>query len=198
MNSLVYVEQSLIVPIAAKLIGSSTSTAEAATGSVGFNLWMAAQLGHSDEASRETRVADLFPEDVFYLAYPEIANKEMTVRDYCAAVSSGSIGLADVTSLVGVLEFQDFEVQEYDPFNPPEITVERTVRIYGLECFAAALTADGFSLPIYFLRHSAPLVCYMHRKPVEVVGVVKWSPSYDVAGYAINSLVLGAVVLLRR
>jgi len=26
-------------------------------------------------------------------------------------------------------------------------------------------------------------VLYAHNKPVEIVGVVKWSPSYEVAGY---------------
>ena len=57
---------------------------------------------------------------------------------------------------------------------------------------------EGFRFPIFFLIDSKEIVCYTNDKPVEVVGVLKWSPSYEVGGFALNKILLAAAVLLRR
>jgi hypothetical protein len=197
-NTLIYVEKELILPIAVKLVGSSTANRTAESASGGFSWILAAKLGYTGETGTETRLADLFPEDIFAVSYPEITERDLAVRDFATAAAGRRITPPDVITINGTLTFPDLPQHSYDPFQPPQIEIEHVYRIYGYECFTGVLERDGFRIPIYFLTGSAEIVYYANNKPVEVVGVVKWSPSYEVAGHALNCIVLAAGLLLQR
>lgn len=197
-NTLIYTEKDLILPIAVKLVGSSTSNRSAESASGGFNWVLAAKLGYTAETGSETRLADLFPEDIFGVSYSEIKERNLTVRDFAMAASARRVTPPDVITINGTLTFPDIPPHSYDPFQPPQIEIERTYKLYGYTCFTGVLERDGFRIPIYFLTGSAEIVYYAHDKPVEVVGVVKWSPTYEVAGHALNCIVLAAALLLQR
>lgn len=198
MNSLIYVEKDLIVPIGAKLIGSSLHSEASSKGRTGFNWFLEASLEMSKEKGVETRMAELFPEDIFHYVYEKIEHNNMSISELCEHISSAKIRSADVVSLQGRLNIPGVQVGQYDPFNPPEINVPATYKVYGKECFLAEIEADHFRFPVYFLVDSKEIVCYSNNKPVEVVGVLKWSPSYEVGGFAVNQILLGAALLLRR
>lgn len=197
-NTLIYVEKELILPIAAKLIGSSTGTSSTQSTSAGFSWFLAARLGYSGETASETRLSDLFPEDIFTVTYQEISRQNLTIRQFAEAASSREITPPDVVTIQGALSFPDIPHHSYDPFQPPQISIAKEYRLYGYTCFTGVLERDGFKIPIYFLSESAEIVYYAHDKPVEVVGVVKWSPTYEVAGHALNCIVLAAGLLLQR
>jgi len=198
MNTLVYVEKRLIVPIGAKLIGSSLQAGEGTTGSTGFNWFIAASLQLSKEKGVETRIAELFPEDIFHSVYDKIKHKRLSIPELCEGIQSRQLRSADVVSLIGKLTIPKVEPIQYDPFDPPEIKIPKTFRLYGEECFAAQVEAEGFTYPVFFLLDSKEIVCYCNHKPVEVVGVLKWSPAYEVGGFSINQILLGAALLLAR
>lgn len=197
-NTLIYVEKQLILPIAAKLIGSSTGVSQSQSSSAGFSWFLAARLGYSGETASETRLTDLFPEDIFTVAYPEITQRNLTIQRFAEAASARDITPPDVVTIQGTLSFPDIPYHSYDPFQPPQISIAKEYRLYGYTCFTGVLERDGFRIPVYFLTESAEIVYYAHDKPVEVVGVVKWSPTYEVAGHALNCIVLAAGLLLRR
>ncbi|CNF12700.1 Uncharacterised protein [Mycobacterium tuberculosis] len=197
-NTLIYVEKQLILPIAVKLVGSSLATRGMETGSAGFSWFLAAKLGYASESGSDMNLADLFPEDIFSFAYTEIENKNLSVQEFAEAVAARRVVAPDVITVEGTLRFPGIAPQRYDPFQPPDIDLPHEYRIYGLQCFTGVLEKDGFEIPLYFLVESAELVLYAYNKPVEVVGVVKWSPSYEVAGHALNGIVLVAALLLRR
>lgn len=198
MNSLIYVENQLIVPIGAKLIGSSLITGNKTSGSTGFSWFLAASLEMSEEHCSETRIAELFPEDIFHNVYSKITPQQLTIPDLCDGISNSKFKSADIVSVIGKLHIPDIEIKPYNPFKPPEIIIQDTYTVYGEKCFSAELDMDGFCFPIFFLLNSKEIVCYANNKPVEIVGVLKWSPSYEVAGYAINQILLGAALLLRK
>lgn len=197
-NTLIYVEKQLILPVAVKLVGSSMATKSAESVSGGFNWVIATRLGHTGESATETRLADLFPEDIFTFAYTEIPNKNLAVREFAEAAATRRVTPPDVVSIDGTLHFPGIPPHTYDPFQPPDIQPDHEYNIYGFTCFTGVLERDGFKIPVYFLSESIDIVYYAHDKPVEVVGVVKWSPTYEVAGHALNCIVLGAALLLRR
>jgi hypothetical protein len=198
VNSLIYVEKKLIVPIGAKLIGSSLTAGKATTGTSGFNWFLAASVQISSERGVETRIAELFPEDVFHYVYGKIQNSQLTVRKLCEDATSGSLKSADVVSVVGELRIPGVNIAAYNPFSPPDIKLPATYRVYGEQCMIAEVHADAYVLPVFFLADAKETVCYANGKPVEVVGVLKWSPSYDVGGFAVNQILLGAALLLRK
>lgn len=198
MNQLVYVEKRLIVPIGAKLIGSSLTSGDRSARAGGFNWFLAASQQLSKEKGFEARIAELFPEDVFLYVYDKIVNSNLTIRGLCEGISRSTLQAADVVSLIGKLTIPNVKVGTYNPFQPPEITLNETYRVYGEECFLAEIENEGFRFPVYFLIDAKEIVCYSNNKPVEIVGVLKWSPSYEVGGFAVNHILLGAALLLRR
>lgn len=198
MNSLIYVDKKLIVPIGAKVIGSSLSIGDKTATSGGFSWFVAASLEMSKEKGVVTNIAELFPEDLFYSVYGKLSNTLLSVRNMCEAISNGKLKSADVVSAVGTLRIPDIQVETYNPFDPPAIELAKTYTIYGEECFSAELISDGYKFPVYFRIESKEIVGYANNKPVEVVGALKWSPGYEVAGFVMNQILLAAALLLRR
>lgn len=197
-NTLIYVEKQLILPIGVKLVSSSLAARNSEQISGGFSWFLAAKIGYAAESGADMYLADLFPEDIFSFAYAEIERKNLGVRDFAEAVGSRQVTPPDVVTIDGTLRFPDITPQTYDPFRPPVIQIPDQYSVYGYQCFTGVLENNGFEIPLYFLVESAELVFYAHNKPVEVVGVVKWSPGYEVAGHVLNGIVLAAALLLRR
>ncbi|MBT2229418.1 hypothetical protein [Nonomuraea sp. NEAU-A123] len=197
-NTLVYVERELILPVAVKLVGSSLATKNSENLAGGINWLVTTRFGLGSENSAETRLADLFPEDIFSFAYPKIRDKDLRVRGFAKEVSERRVAPPDVVSVNGVLRLPELGTKARDPFSPDAVEVQHTHKIYGFNCFTGILEDDGFRIPLYFLLDSARIVSYAHEKPVEVVGVAKWSPTYEVAGHAVNCSLLVAALLLRR
>jgi len=197
-NTLIYVDQELILPIAARLIGTSLSAGESEEVSGGFRWVVAAAAGYGRESATEVDVAKLFPEDLFHYCYPKIAPVRLSVSAFCDKVGIRDIRPPDVVSVVGVLRIEGVGSARYDPFDPPKIDLPQH-QFYGYRTFTAALRSpDGFSVPVHFLANSASIVYYANEKPVELVGVVKWAPSYESAGHTLNAILLCAALLLAR
>lgn len=198
MNTLIYVDKDLIIPIGTKLIGSSLSKGGNSADSAGFNWFFNASHKIGQEENVETRIAELFPEDLFNYVYSEIEHRELDVQECCRKITYHDLKSADVISVNGTLKISGITTPIYDPLSPPEIKIEKTYNIYGTQCFVATLNQNDFILPVYFPIQSKEVVCYASQKPVEVVGILKWAPTYEVNGQGINLLLLGAAVLLWR
>jgi hypothetical protein len=197
-NTLIYVEKDLILPIAARLVGTMVSSGSTRAASGGLNWVAAATASYSSEKSTEIEMAKLFPEDVFHYCYPQIIHRGLTVRKYCTGVASHELVPPNVVAVSGVLRISGSTPPQYDPFDPPKIDLPNQYRLYGYRTFYAALEAEGFIVPIYFLADSADMVFYANNKPVEVVSVIKWSPSYEVGGHMLNVVMICAALLLAK
>lgn len=199
MNTLIYVERDLILPIAARLVGTSVSTGMTEDVRAGLNWIVAASAGYGEETAAEVKMSELFPEDIFNYCYPHIQNRRLQVRSFCDKVSKRSMMPPDVATVTGVLRIPGMQQVQYNPFDPPDIELPKVYRVYGYRTFLARLDGgDGFSIPVYIFADSAPQAYYAIDKPIELVGVVKWSPGYEVGGYNVNCILLCAAILLNR
>lgn len=197
-NSLVYVDKLLVVPMAAKVLGSSITIGKKRGGEAGFDWFATAKFGFEYNQDIQANIVDFFAEDIFQMAYEKIRNKENTVKEFCAHVHKGEYALSDIVSINGILKVSGVSIGKYNPYDPPEITLPKTYKINGLDCYAGRIVNEGFELPIYFPVTSKDVVCYCIDKAVEVVGVLKWSPAYEVSSYALNQSVLSIALLLQK
>lgn len=197
-NSLVYVDKNLVVPLVAKLLGSTISISKGASTEGGFDWFFQSRAGIEYNKEIQTNIVDFFAEDIFTLAYDKIKNKMLHVKDFCKNVQLMKYSLSEIVSIAGILEIPGIEIGEYNPFEPPQIDIPKTYKVNDIDCFIARLSGDGFTVPIYFPVSSKEYACYCIHKPVEVVGVLKWSPTYTVNSYAMTQTVLGVALLMQR
>ena len=195
-NTLIYVDPNLIVPIATKALGSAIVNSGTLSIEAGFDWFANMAVTGGSGTSTETRLAELFPEDVFAYAYPHLSSHCMSIEQFRDGVTSGSIRPASVVSVTGVLSFPTIDLSQYAWGSPENTPSPACYSLYQYECFRGQLKSDGFEMPLHFLAGSQHAVCYANGKRVEVVGVMKWSPPYEVANVAINGEILVAALLL--
>lgn len=197
-NSLVYVDKALIVPLAAKLLGSTVTISTGRSADAGFDWFFQSRVGIGYNKEIQTNIVDFFAEDIFNMAYDKIDNKNLSVKELCNNVQLMKYSLSDIVSVKGILSIPDITIGNYNPFDPPQIEIKHIYKINDLDCFIGRLSHDGFEIPIYFPLRSKDLICYCINKPVEIVGVLKWSPTYEVCSYAMNQTLLAVALLLQR
>lgn len=197
-NSLVYVDKILVVPLATKLLGSTITISKKASSELGFDWFLQSRSGLEYNKEVQANIVDFFAEDIFNMAYEKLENKNLSIKDFCKNVQLMKHHLSDIVSISGVLTIPGVNVTHYNPFDPPQIDIHKTYKINEIECFIGKLSADGFNLPIYFPISSKDMICYCVEKPVEIVGVLKWAPTYEVSSYALNQTVLSVALLLQR
>ena len=198
-NSLVYVNKNLVVPLAAKLLGSTITIAHGTNAEAGFDWFFQSKASVEYNKEIQTNLIDFFAEDIFLMAYEKIENNNIPVKEFCKNVQLMKYSLSEVVSIKGILSMPDISVSEkYNPFSPAPISISQIYKINDIECFIGRLSLDGFEIPIYFPLCSKDLVCYCKNKPVEIVGVLKWSPTYEVNSYAMNQTILAVALLLER
>lgn len=196
MRTLVYVDTDLVHAIGALLIGS-TETSNI-SGGAGFNYLLSSHIDSSVGSSRDLK--DLLPEQIFYKLYDKIPHKFENTKDATLALvnhEQNKIMPGSPISVCGILSFPELlAIGDYDPFRPPSIDVE-TFEIHGDKCFVGSLEKDGYKLPLYFPDAAKSQVCFLQKEPVEVVGIVKWSPGYKAGGgKSLNMLIRVAALLL--
>ena len=197
-NSLVYVDKLLVVPMAAKIVGSSITVGKKGSVGAGFDWFASAKVGFEYNQDIQANIVDFFAEDIFQMAYKKMQEKNLSVKQFCANVQGSKYALSDIASINGMLDVPGVSVGRYDPYDPPEIVLPKTYKVNGMDCFAGRISADGFVLPVYFPVTSKEVVCYCIGKAVEIVGVMKWSPAYEVSAYALNQTILTVALLLQR
>lgn len=197
-NSLVYVDKVLVVPMAAKVLGSSITIGKKGSAEAGFDWFATAKVGFEYNHDIQANIVDFFAEDIFNMSYAKLSEKNLAVNLFCANVQASKYALSDIVSINGMLEVPGVTVEKYDPYDPPEIQLPKTYKVNGIDCFSARITSEGFILPLYFPVTSKEVVCYCVNKAVEIVGVLKWSPAYEVSSYALNQTVLAVALLLQR
>src|SRR5689334_10677719 len=131
-NIPIYIDRELLVAVAAKLVGVLSEDSRGRSGGAGLN-WLiqgtvSAETGHT--VARDIR--ELLPEDVLYSIYDKVTNRFNVADCIEAFARTGEQQLlpGSVVSAQGILSFPDLNVPQYDPFNPPTISV-KTFSVHG-------------------------------------------------------------------
>lgn len=201
MHTLVYVDRELAVAIATKLVGLLLGKEAREGRGISLN-WLIQSSISVDETEIITRdLREMLPEDVIYLVYDRITNKFENVPEAIKAFArSGDQRLlpGEVVSVTGQLMFSGLVLPDaFDPFSPPDIQV-KTFNFHGEQCFVGRLSQEAFNLPVYFPETAKQQVMFAHSQPVEVTGIVRWSPPYSPGGASSLNLVMRAAALWLR
>lgn len=203
MHTLVYVDRNLAVAMAVKLVGLQhhSSKTEGAGGS--FNWLIQAYVSRDDSLGITTDIRELLPEEVIYEIYEAIDdeykfNRVATCVEKMAESGEKRLLPGRPISVQGVLRFPNLaKVTDYNPFDPPDIQV-KTFKFHGEQCFIGEIHGEGFRMPIYFDEAAKAQVAFCDENPVEITGIVRWSPPYSPKGARSLNLVIRAAALWLR
>lgn len=201
MNTLVYVDKQLAVAIAVKLIGLLLGQSERERKGITLNWLIGGSISVDEAKSAVQDLREMLPEDIIYSIYEKIPHKFNNVEDTVRALAMSDenrILPGEVLTLPGQMTFPRVELpSSFDPFEPQDIDVD-VFNFHGEKCFASKLVQGGFSLPTYFLESAKQEVVFSNEQPVEVTGIVRWSPPYSPGGAASLNLVIRVVALWLR
>lgn len=198
MKTLIYVDTELAVAIAAKLVGLQLQESISGGGGGAFNWLIQASISYEEGRSITRDIRELLPEEVMYEVYEHIDDRFVSIQECIrrmADLGGDRLLPGRPISVQGKLSIPDVKsLGDYDPFSPPDIEV-RTFQFHGDKCFAGELCAPGYKLPIYFAEESKAQICFCDERPVEVTGIVRWSPPYSTGGAIPLSLIIRASAL---
>lgn len=203
MHTLVYVDRQIAVAMAVKLVGLEQHKQNINTGSGGFNWLIQANISHGERTGIITDIRELLPEEVMYEIYEALDTeyKYSSVEDCVRGMEKrgeGQLLPGRPISVSGLLRFPGLQnIESYDPFNPPDIEV-RTFNFHGEPCFAGEIHGNDFKLPVYFHESAKEQVTFANDNPIEITGIVRWSPPYSPRGASsLNLVIRVAAVWLR-
>ncbi|HFD31348.1 MAG TPA: hypothetical protein ENJ28_01350 [Gammaproteobacteria bacterium] len=192
-TDLIYVDKELTTAIAANLIGTEVQKTKGTTrgiklGGAILGLMILEENDSNEESFTIVKnMKEYLPEDVIRAIYPTIPAERMfnnvhSAVKYLATKGNGNLMPGDTISIEGILTFPYMEdKEEFDPFMPEDIQ-PKTFQFHTDTCFAGILNGEGYQLPVYFPESSINQVHCGHDNPVEIVGIVRWSPSYTPKG----------------
>jgi len=200
MNIPIYIDKNLLAAIGVDLIGMMLDQTKAKGGSVGLNWLIQSNISVDTSSTVGRDIRELLPERILYMVYPEVTNRFDTVEKFIERTTSSSpksLLPGEAVLVKGTLSFPDMPAPSFDPFSPPDLTV-RTFSVHGEKCFVGRLEGNGFKMPVYFLEEAKQQVCFCHQMPVEVLGIVRWSPAYSTGGArSLNYIVRAGALMLR-
>ncbi|MEO9875145.1 MAG: hypothetical protein ABJM26_20600 [Anderseniella sp.] len=187
MSFLVFVDRPLSISMAVSLVGLEIENTRT-SGLQGGLSWLIQTNYSEDQSSSVMRdIREMLPETLAHDIDPKIpdAHRFGSVKDCVESLANtgdGRILPGMPVKLAGVLTFPGFEeIGDYDPLSPPDIELPK-FSFHGENCVLGQLEGDGFALPLYFLNDYVEQVAFCHNCPVEVTGIVRWSPGYRTRG----------------
>lgn len=203
VHTLVYVDRKLAVAMAVRLIGLQLHRGQRNSAGGAFNWIIQAYVSRDENVGFTTDIRELLPEEVMYEVY-EAIDDEFKFEDVekciekMAEIGENQLLPGRPISVQGVLKFPDLqELGAYNPFEPPDIEV-KTFQFHGEKCFVGQIHGNGFRLPVYFDEASKAQVAFCNENPVEVTGIVRWSPPYSPKGARSLGLVIRTAALWLR
>lgn len=193
-NTLIYVDSKLSIAIAAKLVGVLSSSGKSQSNKIGINWLITSSIDEEHSSTTQVDIRELLPEDLVYLYYPHIDQKFEDLEKAIPLLnttSSGSLKPGNVISIKGKLIFHEFDsiLPEFLPFSPEDIEL-KSYFFHGEECIIGELCGTNHKIPIYFPAISKYQIAFCHNQPVEITGIVRWSPPYSPGGASSLNLVV--------
>lgn len=200
-NTLIYVDRNLSIATAANLVGVMTSKSDSESSKVGLNWLISASVDESSSTAKQYDIREMLPEDLAYYYHERIENRFENLTELIPLLTTGikdSLIPGNVISVYGKLTFPNFQLPtNYSPFEPVEIDI-KSYLFHGEDCMIAELKNEDYRIPVYLPTSSKYQVAFCHNQPVEITGIVRWTPPYSPGGRNSSNLAIrGALVWLR-
>jgi hypothetical protein len=199
MNTLVYVDRPLAIAIAAKLVGVLQTQTEGSTKTASFNWLVSAGVGAQNMSAKASDVRELLPEDLVHFLYPHITERHSSIESIIGKLSAGAgdaFPPGTVISVQGKLSFPDLGglSQGYSPYKHADVEIPQ-VMFHGESCIVGKLESGAFVVPAFFTESSKYQVVFCNDEPVEVTGVLRWTPPYSPKGSRALNLAIRCAAL---
>lgn len=187
MNHLVYVDAQMVRAITAKLVGSELRRDKGNTLTARWSFLIQTSISTGESSSIMNDLREYLPEDIVHELYPKISDDRRfddvsSAVNYLSTHGLGALVPGNAISISGNLSLPGVgETLEFDPFQPIDIEFP-TFKFHQEDCFAGILNGGGYQLPVYFLKEAVNQVAFCHGHPVELTGIVRWSPGYRPKG----------------
>lgn len=200
-KSLVYVDKDRIIGVAVPFIGSEFHITKQTEASGGFSWLLQGEVSKTRQEGIYTRIQDLLPQTIVNKLIEQFP-KELTFTDVDECTkklkeweNEDNIGKSIIVK--GIFSVTGITTPAlYDPFNPQDFSSIKTVSYNGEECIIGQLSGDGVRLPVYMSKNSLNQgVAYCNNQYVEILGVLGFSPWYDVGKNRTINTVLSGIAL---
>lgn len=200
-HTLIYVDRALAIAIAAKLVGVLRTRSAGSKTTAGVNWLVSAQVEDSAGTSEQADIREMLPEDLMHYIYPQIGERYDKLDSVLTKLATGtkdSLIPGDVVSISGKLHFPQLaSIGSYSPFQDIDVDLP-SVQFHGEACLVAELKDESYILPVFLSEVAKYQVSFCHDQPVEITGIVRWTPPYSPGGaHALNLALRGAAVWLR-
>jgi hypothetical protein len=202
MNTLVYVDRPLAIAIAAKLVGVLQTQTEGSSKTASFNWLVSAGVGAQNTSAKASDVRELLPEDLVHFLYPHISERHSSIEPIIGKFSAGTGDAfvpGTVVSVQGRLSFPDLDglSEAYSPYKHTDVKIPE-VMFHGETCIVGKLESGAFMIPVFFSETSKYQVAFCNNEPVEITGVLRWTPPYSPkGGRALNMAIRCAALWLQ-
>lgn len=203
MSDLVYVDAKLVSAIAVKYVGMELGRTSGREISGSWNFLIQGEVSGAESSSVMRDIREMLPEDIVLAVVSQIPTSQVFGSVSQAVDSLSRTGEDRLVSgaavrLRGKLVVPNIvQTLDFDPFDPPDLDLP-VVSFHDEKCFVAKLLGDDFELPVYVPVGAKSQVVYCHDNPVDVMGIVKWSPGYSPRGSRSLNLAVRVVALWLR
>ncbi|MFW2475332.1 MAG: hypothetical protein ACN4EP_00355 [Sediminibacterium sp.] len=200
-NILLYVDKELSIAIAANMVGVLKTVSQNQSTKIGAN-WLI-NIGHDegDSTANQFDIRELLPEDLVYHFHEKISNKFEKLSDLIPNMTAGSDKSfipGSVVSVYGKLLFPNFKLPaDQSPFEQFDPNL-KSIIFHGEECIVGEIKNEDYGIPVYFPVSSKYQIAFSHNQPVEITGVLRWTPPYSPGGGRSLNLALRCAILWLR
>lgn len=200
-NTLIYVDKNLSIAMAANIVGVMKTTSQSENAKIGLNWLISAGYDEGTATSNQSDIREMLPEDLVYYFHEKIGNQFKNLGELIPKLSTGTEGSlipGNIVSVYGKLSFPNFNFpSNYSPFEPVEIEM-KSYLFHGEECVIGELKNEDYRIPVYLPLSAKYQVAFCHNQPVELTGIVRWTPPYSPGGRGSSNLALRCAMVWLR
>lgn len=174
---LTYVDEVLARQIATGLIGSEVRLTHREGSSLGINFKVLVRQDRGTEQSSATRVADLLPELVAEAIKDEVKFRIDSLTDNRERFVAGTSNAFQPGTPVAITNVRLDGVGK-----------EAEAMLSGEACIRYRLRANEVFLHAFATKVSEPVLDSLVGQPIEVIGILRYTPAYSVPGAIAPSL----------
>ncbi|WP_424970630.1 hypothetical protein [Dinoroseobacter sp. S76] len=203
MPDLVYVDGETIRSIAVKYVGMEIGRTSGREISGSWNFLIQGEVSGAETNSVMRDIRAMLPEDIVLAVVPNLPSEVVfssvgeAVEAFAQSGENRLVSGAAVRLRGRIVVPNHDETLEFDPFAPPKLELP-VVTFHDEQCFVVRVEGDDYRLPVYVPEAAKSQLVFCHDNPVDLLGIVKWSPGYSPRGGRSLNLAVRAVALWLR
>ena len=186
---LAYIDHPLVCQIATGLIGSEVELRQHKSSIVGLNFKVMVSRDTGQERATSTRIENLLPEVLVDAVQEQVTERARTLDDVSSRLVAGVVdGFRPGTPLL----IQEARLRAADGREDDDCLLA------GELCAPSLIESGSYFLHSCFAAQHRETMHQLAGQPISILGVMRWTPSYEIPGASsVNLAMRVAAVWLR-